>query len=311
MPRPPRSPWRAGLAVVGGLLVVLAPPPWGVWPLGFAGVAVLEVALGAEPSRRQRFTRGLLFGLAWLVPGMVWMWFLSAPGYIVAAIVYAGYHGLAALAAPRGPWRTIGRPAAHVLAEALRFCFPFGGVPLASLAIGQASGPFLPIVRIGGALGLTWFVLQVGFALGALAEAAPRRRAPAAAVAVGLAAAIVLVPLAAVAPDGSGGPGTTRRVTLVQGGGPQGTHAAIDADGALGVPAPPRRDARRSRPARRTSSSGRRTSSTCTASSAASSSPPLRHRPGGSAPRSPSGSPRTTGRSTSSTPRWSSPRTAP
>mgnify|MGYP003345351821 CR=1 FL=1 len=49
----------------------------------------------------------------------------------------------------------VGRPAAHTIAEAIRFCFPFGGVPLASLAIGQAGGPFASVVRIGGVLLLT------------------------------------------------------------------------------------------------------------------------------------------------------------
>ena len=76
-------------------------------------------------------------------PAWCWMWFLTAPGYL------AGRGDVRRLprrrrrwAAPRGPWRVIGRPAAHTLAEALRFVFPFGGVPLASLAIGQAAGPF-------------------------------------------------------------------------------------------------------------------------------------------------------------------------
>ena len=56
---------------------------------------------------------------------------LTLPGYIIAGSVYALYHAVAALIAPDGPWRVIGRPAAHTLAEALRFSFPFGGVPLA------------------------------------------------------------------------------------------------------------------------------------------------------------------------------------
>ena len=51
------------------------------------------------------------------------------PATSLATALFALFHGVAALVAPRGPWRVVGRPAAHTLAEALRFCFPFGGVP--------------------------------------------------------------------------------------------------------------------------------------------------------------------------------------
>src|SRR6478736_3835416 len=166
---------RALLSLFGGVLVAFSLPPWGWWPLAFVGIATFEVALGAAPTRRQRFAFGWLFGAGWLFLGMCWMWFLSAPGYIVASSIFAGYHGVAALVAPTGRWRLLGRPAAHTLAEALRFSFPFGGVPLASLAISLSAGPLLPIVRVGGTLLLTWVVFQIGFALGALIERdAPR-----------------------------------------------------------------------------------------------------------------------------------------
>ena len=67
----------------------------------------------------------------------------------------------------------IGRPAAHTLAEALRFSFPFGGVPLASLGISQVGGPFLGVARIGGVILITWLVFQLGFALAGPAPGVP------------------------------------------------------------------------------------------------------------------------------------------
>jgi hypothetical protein len=151
------------LSVLGGLLVAAALPPWGLWPLAFLGVAVYETAAQQAAAGRQRLARGWLFGAAWLFPGMAWMWFLTAPGYLVAASMFAGFHavGIRQRAVCGGDRR----PAAHTLAEALRFCVPFGGVPLASVAIGQAAGPFAEIVRVGGVILLTWFVFQVGFAL--------------------------------------------------------------------------------------------------------------------------------------------------
>ena len=94
--------------------------------------------------------RGMAFGVGWLAMGMGWMWQLTVPGYLVASADLRPLHGLAALAAPTGRWRVIGRPAAHTLVEALRFSFPFGGVPLASLGIAQVAGPLGGIARVGG-----------------------------------------------------------------------------------------------------------------------------------------------------------------
>ena len=92
---------------------------------------------------------------------MGWMWQLTVPGYIAAArdLRHAAT-ALASLAAPTGRWRVLGRPAALSLVEALRFSFPFGGVPLASLGISQVSGPLVGIARVGGVILLTWVVFS-------------------------------------------------------------------------------------------------------------------------------------------------------
>ena len=215
----------------GGLLVASSLPPWGFWPLAFVGIIVFETALGESPARGTRFRYGWLFAAGWLVPGMVWMWFLTAPGYIAAAAIFAAFHGFAAMIAPTGTWRVIGRPAAHTLAEALRFCFPFGGVPLASLAISQSAGPLIGIVRVGGAVLLTWVTFQIGFALAGPSPTVPafaRRSHRGASGAphgmFAILAVIVFIVLAAVAPEGHE-TGKSLRVAVVQGGGPQGTHA--------------------------------------------------------------------------------------
>ena len=161
----------------------------------------------------------------------------DSPGYILAAAIYAGYHSLAALVSPTGPWRVIGRPAAHTLAEAVRMVFPFGGVPLATLPIGQAGGPLAGVVRVGGVLLLTWFVFQIGFAPAGPSPFVPqmaRRRGRGTSGAwhgvIGVAVAIVFLIVAAIAPTGTDrAQPPVLRVTFVQGGGPQGTRA-IDSD---------------------------------------------------------------------------------
>jgi apolipoprotein N-acyltransferase len=169
---------------------------------------------------------GTLFALAWLAPGMAWMWFLTAPGYVIAALLFSALHGIAAMitgaVTDRQKHRAIVGPLAHTLAEALRFSFPFGGVPLATLAISQAASPIAPIVRVGGPLLLTYVVLQIGFLLANLRETAASKRAV---HAVLLTVVVAVLPIAgSIAPHGRD-IGRTLNIAAVQGGGPQGTLA--------------------------------------------------------------------------------------
>ena len=229
----PRLSAKTAMAIGGGMCVALSLPPWGIWPLAFIGVAIFETSLGETSPRRIRAARGWLFAAAWMLPGMAWMWSLTVPGYFAAVALFAGYHAVAAMVCPPGPWRVVARPAAHTLAEALRLVFPFGGVPLATLPIGQADGPFAGVSRVGGVILLTWVVFQIGFALAGPSPFVPqlaRKRGRSGGQwhgAIGLVAAVAVVVIAAtVAPDGTEvADPATLRVAAVQGGGPQGTRA--------------------------------------------------------------------------------------
>ena len=223
---------RPAIALLGGALVAFSMPPWGFWPLAFVGVIMFETALGDSLTRRQRAWVGFAFGAAWMYIGMAWMWYLTVPGYILTCAMYAGLHALATAYAPTGPWRTIGRPAAHTLAEIVRMSFPFGGVPLATLGISQAGGPLLGLARLGGVILLTWVVFQVGLALAALAPDVPKMIARGRATVgvqpygvVPLAGVVVLIVLAAIAPTGSNTDAEPLTIAAVQGGGEQGTSA--------------------------------------------------------------------------------------
>ncbi len=77
---------------------------------------------------------------------MGWMVQLTVPGYLVAGLVFSLFHAGAALDRADRGLAVIGRPAAHTLVEALRFSFPFGGIPLATMGMSQVGGP----VRRGG-----------------------------------------------------------------------------------------------------------------------------------------------------------------
>jgi apolipoprotein N-acyltransferase len=113
--------------------------------------------------------------------------------------------------------RVVVVPAALVVAEAVRGAWPFGGLPISGIELGQVDGPLAGAARLGERLLLVALVGLAGVGLAALV----RRRwllGPAALVGVALVAA-----MGALAPDGSAD--GTLRVAAVQGGGPRGVRA--------------------------------------------------------------------------------------
>ena len=208
-------------AVIAGLCLAASVPPWGWWPLAFLGIAMWDRLLrNAKP--RARMLRSIVFAAAWFTPSMLWMVDLTAPGYVIAILVFSLYVGVAGLAVPgraSSTWvRWLALPAAFTLAEAARCTFPFGGVPLATTAMGQASAPLGQIARVLCAVGVTFTVAVIGVALSAAWE---RRHVFAAAA---LAGVIALWLAAIFAPTGHDI--RTINAAVVQGGGPQGTRAS-------------------------------------------------------------------------------------
>jgi apolipoprotein N-acyltransferase len=207
-------------ALGSGALVAFSLPPWGWWPLAFIGIAIFaRITTSGIARKRTQFLLGTIFAFGWFAPGMCWMWFLTPPGYVIAVILFAAFHGVASVVGSRSMYPLVALPLAHALAETFRFSFPFGGVPLASLAISQSASPLVGIVRIGGPLLLTFCVLQIGFALSQLVVAPKLKH-----LAVFGAIVALVVCAGIVAPNGSD-TGETRTIAAVQGGGPQGTLA--------------------------------------------------------------------------------------
>lgn len=206
------------LACLGsGLLVAAALPPWGWWPLAFAGLVALDRLIADRP-RGSRFRRGAVAGVGLYVPSLAWMIDMTVPGYAIAALAYAALLGVAAVLVPaRAPARWIGLPGAVAVVELLRWSWPFGGVPLSSLAVGQVAGPLAPVLRLGGALLLVEVTVVAAVAL----AAALSRRWRAAAVAGALVVAVTGLAMALPRAETVG----ELRIALVQGGGPQGTRA--------------------------------------------------------------------------------------
>ena len=207
-------------ALGSGALVAFSLPPWGWWPLALIGIAIFaRITTSGITRKRTQFLLGTIFAFGWFAPGMCWMWFLTPPGYVIAVILFAAFHGVASVVGSRSMYPLVALPLAHALAETFRFSFPFGGVPLASLAISQSASPLVGIVRIGGPLLLTFCVLQIGFALSQLVVAPKLKH-----LAVFGATVALVVCAGFVAPNGSD-TGETRTIAAVQGGGPQGTLA--------------------------------------------------------------------------------------
>ena len=211
----PTSRWiTAAWCAASGFALCLSLPPFGFWPLAFVGLAGLDRLIAGQPVRA-RFARGWLVAMAAFVPSLSWMTALTAPGYLVACVAYSTMLGAGIAAAPPGRGRWVALPGTWTVAELVRWSWPFGGVPLANLAIGQVSGPLAPVLRVGGGV----LLLAVTVLLGqALAAALRRAWRPALALALGVTALVVG---SGLAPRGHAV--GTAEVALVQGGGKQGT----------------------------------------------------------------------------------------
>lgn len=205
----------AGLgAIASGLALCGSLPPFGWWPLAIVGLVGLDRLIADQPQRA-RFARGFLVALALYIPSLLWMQSLTLPGYFIACGLYSAMLGVGIALAPadRGRWFVLAGTWTAV--ELLRWSWPFGGVPLSNLAIGQAAGPLAGVARVGGMTLLVTLTVVSGQA----AAAALRRQWRPAGVLAGLVALSVVG--AGFAPHGHRV--GHAEIAAVQGGGLQGT----------------------------------------------------------------------------------------
>lgn len=197
---------------IGGLCVAASMPPWGWWPLAFLGIA-LYGSVAYQQKDISPIRTGMVFVVGWMAPAMAWMWFLTAPGFVIAIGIFAVAHGLAAYVAGKISTDKSSHATAlivcHSLAEVLRLSFPFGGVPLATLGISQVAGPLGPIASISGVIGVTAVVLWLSLT---------HHRVRAVLI-------TILLVFVSSTWNGTRSLGRELQVAIVQGGGEQGTHA--------------------------------------------------------------------------------------
>ncbi len=227
--------WRrravvAGGGILSGLLVTLSIPPVGLWPLAPVGLAVLYLLIEARPLATRALS-GFSAGVGLFGPSLFWASGFSAPGYVAMVLAESAMVAAGAALVPPGRGRALAFAPVVALVEAVREAWPFGGVPLGGIALGQVGGPLAATARIGGTVVVTALVAAAGVALaeGWKAATAALRKgrlgpSPRGALVVAALAAAVVVALGgagAIASDG-GPPTGTVRVALVQGGGTRG-----------------------------------------------------------------------------------------
>ncbi|RAO39385.1 Apolipoprotein N-acyltransferase [Micromonospora saelicesensis] len=158
------------LAVAAGLALLVAFPPYGVWPLAPVGVALLAAA---AHRRRLRAGAGLGFltGVAFFAPLLAWTNLHT--GYlpwVLLSLLQAGYLALLGVATAwvsplvdrvRWAWPVL-TGLLWVGQEALRDRTPFGGFPWGRLAFSQDSSPLLRLAALGGAPLITFVVALIG-----------------------------------------------------------------------------------------------------------------------------------------------------
>jgi apolipoprotein N-acyltransferase len=205
--------------------------------LAFPAAGLLWWRLG-DLRWRARLLAGWVAGLGLFVPGLWWATTFNTYGGIVLMAVESLAPAVACAVVPRRARGRAGALAgAMVLAEAVRATWPFGGLPMGGVALGQASSPLAGAARLGGPLLLVGlvFVGGAGLALVASAVVPYIRRAPVSrferagvgtlrVALLGIAALVVVASIGvagATAPDG--GPAAhALRIAAVQGGGVRG-----------------------------------------------------------------------------------------
>lgn len=157
-------------SLAAGVGLALSLPPWGFWILAFPAAGLLWWRLGGL-SPRTRLWAGWLAGLGCYGPGLAWARSFTLAGALVLIALEALFTALACLVVPArfAVARALVFPGALTVAEWGRMRWPFGGLPIGGVFLGQAGGPVLGVARLGGPLAITATVYAGGVGLAALA----------------------------------------------------------------------------------------------------------------------------------------------
>jgi len=159
-----RGPIRFLAALLGGALLIVAFPPWGLWwvaPFAMAGLLLgirqrtLFAALGT----------GWCAGVVFFAGHLPWMRVIGPDAWLLLSALMAAFWALAAVLAwctRRLPGWPVWSALAFVAVEVLRSLWPWGGFPWGSLAYSQPGGPGLGWAWLIGATGLSAVIALAG-----------------------------------------------------------------------------------------------------------------------------------------------------
>lgn len=172
-------PWQALLtALAGGLALAAAFPPVGFWPLAGLGPALLAIALWQQRARTA-LAAGLVFGLAFFFPLLIWLvnlaWYVWAALAVAESLVFAVLC-LAQLLLLRLPAWPLAVAGWWVSTEAVRARWPWA-FPWGRLAMSQSAAPTAKWTAVGGPVFLTFLVALTGACLAWLVIGLRRRPA--------------------------------------------------------------------------------------------------------------------------------------
>lgn len=207
---------RLGVAILAGIALALAFPPYDLWPLAFVAVAALSLTVRDLTPKRAAVV-GFVYALAFFLTLLRWLHVIGWDAMIVLSLLESAFYAPAA-AAMAWSYRYRAWPLLHaglwVLVEALRSRHPLGGFPWGKLAFGTVDSPLAALASVGGSPLVSAGVAAVGTALAAvlLALRAGRLR-PAGVVAGGALAGLAFCFAIPLPTSG----GSTATVALVQG----------------------------------------------------------------------------------------------
>lgn len=165
---------RLVATVGGGALLCASFPSVNWWWAAVVAAALLAWVLKHPATTLVGgFGYGFLFGLAFYVPLLPWISLLvgAVPWLALATMcaLFPGLFGLFAVVVRRLPGWPLWFALLWTAQEWLKSIFPFGGFPWGSVAYGQADGPLLPLVQLGGVALLSMGVVLLGFSVTAIA----------------------------------------------------------------------------------------------------------------------------------------------
>jgi apolipoprotein N-acyltransferase len=207
---------RLGLAILAGIALGLAFPPYDLWPLAFPAVAALSLLVRDLTPKRSAGV-GFVYALAFFGTSIHWLHVIGWDAMSILSVVEAAFYApMAILLAWLFRYRAW--PVLHaltwVLVEAVRSRVPLGGFPWGRLAFGVVDSPLAALASVGGAPLVSAAVALIGAGLAAAVLAVRDGRLRPAGIIAGAALVGLFTCLAIPLPTGGN---STVTVALIQG----------------------------------------------------------------------------------------------